>query len=1084
MVIKMNKLKTNISRTKKYIFLIVFIILASSIFVGLSTSGKLMRTTAESFLNKFDLEDIKLVSSHGIGDEELNLISDNLETSAINVGYQMDVGVEGTTNLITIESIPESWVKFDLKSGRFPEKPGEIAIDEDLDGFNNAIGDVITLNAKGDNPMMRLKTQKYTIVGKISSPEYILKSEKGISNFTGSTLDGYALILPEDFDLEKPNFARIHLNSTQNLSYFSNEYKAIVDNDSFKLSEAFVTMPEKKIEIVKKEASDRINKSTDRIKELEEERINNSKQNDINLEEIENKREEYNTKKKDFDDKLVKSQDLEKNGTNKQSKLKEEITLLEKNKSEIQVQYDQQAVKVDSAYSEFEPIQSEYESLKSNIDNRQIEIDNEYVSTNNRLAEISSEIGDLRKELSSIRFRSFVSLDDHLRARIDEINDAIENLQSESSNLEKRLSEINDLQKELDEDAGKLAGLESSYYQLQSNYESEKSILSDFRQSLDELNANLEKKEEEKNTLEKDIKDAKDFLKSQKEPQEKELSSMKTKLDEAEKIYSDKTNSYNKFMKDSENEIKNLKAVIERSKEEKDGKVIPTYDVESSAGNKGMDLYSSISERVDMMTRVFPSGLFIFSVFTIGFIYYSIITDRKKEINWQSITEDKELLKKLLAFTLSGLVVGLVLSRLLSDVIFKLYGDSFIFNKPDFKIFPIYLIIVIAGVLLALLIAILIEHFDIKTKLDLNINNKIVKNLFDHPIRLFGSILAIGSSACLLFLGLALSRSIRDIPDQQFNKIVRYHAEIQLPEKYDSKKLDDFDFFLTDVKKVRDIRDVAEYKASSIKDGYVSVDFDFIVPNETENFEVQMNLLNSNSERIEIPEDGIIISKKISELLNINKGDNLAFNLGDSKRYEAKVIDIFENYMSDYAYASPKSFKAITGENPIFTQKNIVLKDSSQFALENFVKEAAEYEYVQTVNTVIEAKADAVSIIKPLNFIAVLYIGVGIIVALLTVLMQGSFVMDSRLNEIDEDKKSILGQIQLQHFLQSLVGIFIGLMAGTGLFKLIIKETVRDNIRITSDIYWIDYVIVLVGILICLAFIYVQKSASYNKEVE
>lgn len=245
-----------------------------------------------------------------------------------------------------------------------------------------------------------------------------------------------------------------------------------------------------------------------------------------------------------------------------------------------------------------------------------------------------------------------------------------------------------------------------------------------------------------------------------------------------------------------------------------------------------------------------------------------------------------------------------------------------------------------------------------------------------------------------------------------------------------------------------------------------------------------MNLLNSNLEQIQIPEDGIIISKKISELLHVNKGDNLAFNLGDSKRYEAKVVDVFENYISDYAYASPKSFKAITGEDAIFTQKNIVLKDSSQFALENFVKEAAEYEYVQTVNTVTEAKADAVSIIKPLNFIALLYIGVGIIITLLTVLMQGSFVMDSRLNEIDEDKKSILGQIQLQHFLQSLIGICIGLMAGTGLFKLIIKETVRDNIRITSDIYWIDYVIVLVGILICLAFIYVQKSASYNKEVE
>lgn len=1080
----MDKIKNflkDISRHNKYIFLFLFIFLASMVFYSLTTSGQLMRNTGESYLDRYDIEDIKLVSSHGIGQEDLDLITETLDSSSINVGYQMDVGIENTSYLLSVESLPESWVKFDLKRGRLPEQSGEIAVDDDLEDFPYEIGDTIKLSQKGDNPMMRLKEDTYTIVGEISSPKYILKSEKGRSNLTGSSLDGYALIMPQDFDLNKPNFARIHLKATEDLSYFSDQYKAIVDNESFKLAEAFAPMPEKKIEIVKEEAEARINESTAKIKDLEAERIARSEEISQEKENFEKERQEYQSRKKEYDDRLAKSQDLLDNGQDQLKKASQDLKLLEKNQAELQKQYDEQAAKLDQIYNEYLPIKNEYESIQASIDERQANIDAEYDYANNRLAEISSQIGDLRRDLADARSEIFGIF------QVQSLENSIEALENERDALEDRLRDLSSLQAEVDADYSRLASLEADYNSLQSQYESASSTLAEYEKSLEEINSDIEAKKAERDQLEEDIAEAENFMNRDQKPMEEDLANTKEGLDSKEGELAEKVQEYDTFMEDSEKEINSLKAIRQRSEEEQKGNVKPTYDIEATSDNEGMNLYSSITNRVDMMTSIFPLVLLALAVFTSGALCYSIMNEGPSNNSFTPTDldmSDRKRLIKLAVACLLGLVLGIIAATVLSLAIFNLYGESFIFDRPSFEVFPAQVLILLVSFALAFIVSFIVSYFNISFDFNVASSRPAINNLINHPMRLVGNILSLALSLALIFIGLSLSRSISNISDMQYRNIVNYHVEIGIAEGIKSEDMGDFDFFLTEVKNARDLRDIVEYKASTQIDGSVSVDFDLIIPNRIEDFGQQMNLIDSNGSRLEIPEEGIIISKKISEVNGLKAGDIIGFTIGESMRYEAEIKGIFDNYVSDFAYMSPSFYEETTGQAPNYNQKNVVLVDSSAYAIENFVNDASKYEEVQNINTVINAKDDVDDIIRPLTFISLLYVVIGIIVLFVNLILQIYMVTDKRLREIGSLDGKHLSTILIHHFIGLVLALIIGLGLGTFLFNVMTSMTVNDNIRIVSQVYWLDYAIIIIGSLVIVSFLYVYKSSQYSIEEE
>ena len=89
----------------------------------------------------------------------------------------------------------------------------------------------------------------------------------------------------------------------------------------------------------------------------------------------------------------------------------------------------------------------------------------------------------------------------------------------------------------------------------------------------------------------------------------------------------------------------------------------------------------------------------------------------------------------------------------------------------------------------------------------------------------------------------------------------------------------------------------------------------FAVDNQ-ERFEQFIQLGHrTNDAPVVLPDDGVVITEKLSELLEVSVGDTVTLD-NNGKRVQARVDDIAENYVSHYVYLSDGCYRALFGEGP------------------------------------------------------------------------------------------------------------------------------------------------------------------------
>lgn len=1101
-----------------YFLIFIFLVLGVSLFYGMSTSGSLMRKTADYYLNKYDLEDIKIISSHGIDENEMKIINSIEDLASINVGYQMDVNIDETKNLISVESIPESWVKYELVDGSYPKDSGEIAVDNSIENFPYKIGDEITLVQKGNNPSLKLKRDKYKIVGLISSPEYILKSEKGVSSLTGSQLDGYALIMPEDFDILYPNFARIHLNSTKKFSPFTSEYRAIVDNNTFLLREAFKDMPEIKSVKIKEMAAERIKSSETDIADLNKELNDTESKLDRLRKALDSEKKNYEKKKDDFDKLLEKSKrDLE-HGESNIKKLQEKMDAVQKSYDEAKENYDSQSTvtadllsSLSSKRTYVEGQRSYLDGLKSNVD---YEKNNVYSSINENTREINSykrSLASLKIQLSIFSYKKA-----EIQNKIRDVEGSISRLESQKTFLNSRLSELNDEQANIESQYSALQPDIDELNRLDGEYNAANSKLNSYEESMNSLKTELDDSTKELEKVKKDYEDAKNFMDTDKTKMEKEVKDLESKLSSSTDNYNKSADDYSTKAKTTKDLIKQKEGIIARSKEELSGEIVPTYEVTNSGENTGMKSYFNITKRVDMITFVFPI-LFFFIVLVSVNIFTNALVKKEHAFKFLSHEPHKQevfarYIKTFSVIAILSIITGLLVgSFAVAQNIFRLYGESFTFKSATFNIFPIQILVIIIGYLFAIGLPfydvyrskplvykedsgfmdkkIWLENRVNYWKKQSTIKKAVLKNIYAHPLKQILIITGIAAFTALLLLGMSLKRSIEDIPKRQYDMIIKYDAEVSMLPGVDAESTSDYDFFLKDIKYARFVENSSTLNAKTITEGKPSVDFKLIIPESAEGLENIMRLREAdNNAIVHLHPNAAVISKKLADMENLKVGDRLSITLDDSTKHEIVISKIFENYVGNYVYMTPEYYKEITGESPTMNSKVVVLKDNSAFAIDNFVNESAKYDYVQSIQSARSKRAVTESIIKPLTYISYVYIISTALLLYVTFRFTTEIDVRNRINEISkalndyENTETYASEIFKQNFISVIIGLLIGLGGGVLLFLYTVKDTVPDNIKLVPYLHPIDILVTSAAIIILSWFSQILVHAKMQRE--
>ena len=244
----------------RFISIIIIIALGTGFFVGIKSASPSMSTTAEEYFKTNNLMDIRVQSTIGLTDNDVNAIrqiegingvmGQKFADALVLVNGQPEIDIDGSQistraygiNLAKLQEYyyggqDENFInRPTLLEGSYPTQPNQCLIDasELSTPDSYKIGNIITLEPDSNSDLSVLSVTQFQIVGIIRSPYYV-SFERG-NSLVGSGKIGTFIYIP-DSAFTSDYYSEIYVSLTDSNSYdpFSEEYKEFVDTYKTKI---------------------------------------------------------------------------------------------------------------------------------------------------------------------------------------------------------------------------------------------------------------------------------------------------------------------------------------------------------------------------------------------------------------------------------------------------------------------------------------------------------------------------------------------------------------------------------------------------------------------------------------------------------------------------------------------------------------------------------------------------------------------------------------------------------------------------------------------------------------------------------
>lgn len=234
----------------RFISIFAIIMLGVSFFSGIKSAGPDMLDTAGTFYQETRLMDLKVQTSYGLTEDNIELLSDVPGIDEVQPGYSADVFSGDNALILKVHSYDSDKPlnQYSMIEGRLPEDSGEIVLDDKLAG-KYALGDKITFSGAGTDAELsnNFETLNYTVVGFVRSPQFIEKSTRGTSGIGKGTADAFAAIPESDFQLPVYTEAYLSFKDTTGVKAYSPEYEGLIEQHTKAVEQAMSSVPEARL---------------------------------------------------------------------------------------------------------------------------------------------------------------------------------------------------------------------------------------------------------------------------------------------------------------------------------------------------------------------------------------------------------------------------------------------------------------------------------------------------------------------------------------------------------------------------------------------------------------------------------------------------------------------------------------------------------------------------------------------------------------------------------------------------------------------------------------------------------------------
>lgn len=369
-----------IAKTKsRFLSILLICAIGVGFFSGVRATDDIMRRSADDYYDAHSLFDLRVVSTFGLTDDDLEEIRGVKGVDGAYASKYTDLAMHhNDREFITrvYSKTPNEINTIDIYKGRAPEAEGEALVNANMFGDALEIGDVVTLTDPAKADEFPLKRTEYTVVGMYNTPMFISMSQRGSTNIGDGAIDAL-MIVSEDQFIQEP-YTEIYIKSDemQGMQSYSAKYEKLREDISKRLKKLGDARSEIRYTEVLGGAQQEIE---DGEKELEKAKEDGQK-------ELDDAKQKLEDAKKQIED-----------GEKELEKGKEKI-------DEARPQIESAQKEIDKGKAELDSAKSQLDSTKWQLDKGQAELDKAKVELDKARDELTAaetEIAQKRAELNS-----------------------------------------------------------------------------------------------------------------------------------------------------------------------------------------------------------------------------------------------------------------------------------------------------------------------------------------------------------------------------------------------------------------------------------------------------------------------------------------------------------------------------------------------------------------------------------------------------------------------------------------------------------------------------------------------------------
>ena len=213
----------------RYMAILAIVALGVGFFVGLTVTKPVMVEAGEEYLEENKLYDLRLISTIGFGEEEVEKVNalDGVEVAEGEIYTDfLAVDESGEESVLRAHSMLWKQNQAVVTAGRKPVAANECMVDSLAYG-KDAIGSTIKVSENNDEDTADLLAYtEYTIVGLCNSSYYI-NYERGTTSLGNGRLKGFIYIPEAGFNTDY--YTDIYVRLDERYPLYSEEYDAAID---------------------------------------------------------------------------------------------------------------------------------------------------------------------------------------------------------------------------------------------------------------------------------------------------------------------------------------------------------------------------------------------------------------------------------------------------------------------------------------------------------------------------------------------------------------------------------------------------------------------------------------------------------------------------------------------------------------------------------------------------------------------------------------------------------------------------------------------------------------------------------------